>query len=178
MSRPGDERTRRPARPTEYEQQQATGGVSFAASADLTIAKTAPASVPLDGDVRLRGDASTTPGPRRRATWWCPTYCRRAWNSSRRWPVSGPSPWSRQRGDVESRHGRGGRSGADAANQRARPRDAPATLVNSAASVTSSTADPNSANNHATWTIPLTALAGLTLDQDRQPRPGHRRGRT
>jgi uncharacterized repeat protein (TIGR01451 family) len=28
---------------------QATGGVSFAASADLTIAKTAPASVPLDG---------------------------------------------------------------------------------------------------------------------------------
>lgn len=48
--------------------------------------------------------------------------------------------------------------------------DATGQLVNNA-SVTSTTSDPNTANNIATWTVPLTAEAGLTLSKTDSPDP-------
>jgi uncharacterized repeat protein (TIGR01451 family) len=48
--------------------------------------------------------------------------------------------------------------------------DATSPLVNNA-SVTSTTSDPDTANNRATWTVPLTPLAGLTLTKTDSPDP-------
>jgi len=48
--------------------------------------------------------------------------------------------------------------------------DATSPLVNNA-SVTSTTSDPNTANNLATWTVALNAVAGLTLTKTDSPDP-------